>query len=297
MTGRWVRLVAVALTLVGALAASATAQSTTSSVVGSIKDSKGGVIPGAAVSMTSETKGTKVSPVFTNGSGDFIFVNVTPDTYTLEASMDGFKTLKRTGVMVTSGNRVTLGALTIEVGGTAETVDVTAEAPQIQSQSGERSFTVAQTSVENLPIANRSFIALASLAPGVSRDGESRLGGGGSTNFTMDGISTMDTGSNSPLLQMNVESIAEVKVLVSNYQAEFGRSCGLQVTAVTKSGTNRFRGSVYDVERNSDWNETDKADLLNGNTKNVSKQRDFGYSIGGPIGKAGGDNKLFFFYS
>ena len=70
----------------------------------------------------------------------------------------------------------------------------------------------------------------------------------------MDGVSVMDTGSNRPLLQMNVESIAEVKVLISNYQAEYGRSSGLQITAVTKSGTNRFRGSVYDVERNSDWN-------------------------------------------
>ena len=70
----------------------------------------------------------------------------------------------------------------------------------------------------------------------------------------MDGVSTMDTGSNSVLLQMNVESIAEVKVLVSNYQAEYGRSSGVQVSAVTKSGTNRFRGSAYDVMRRIDWN-------------------------------------------
>ena len=70
----------------------------------------------------------------------------------------------------------------------------------------------------------------------------------------MDGVSTMDTGNNGQLLQMNVEAIAEVKVLTSGYQAEYGRSSGLQITAVTKSGTNRFRGSLYDVERNSDWN-------------------------------------------
>ena len=87
----------------------------------------------------------------------------------------------------------------------------------------------------------------------------------------MDGVSTMDTGSNASLLQMNVESIAEVKVLVSNYQAEYGRSSGLQITAVTKSGTNRFRGSVYDVERNSDWNSNTKANKLNGDPKTVSE--------------------------
>ena len=104
----------------------------------------------------------------------------------------------------------------------------------------------------------------------------------------MDGVSTMDTGSNRAIIDLNVESIAEVKVLVSNYQAEFGRSSGLQITAVTKSGTNRFRGSVYDVERNSDWNANSKTNMLNGDPKTVLRQRDWGYSIGGPIGKPGG---------
>ncbi len=114
----------------------------------------------------------------------------------------------------------------------------------------------------------------------------------------MDGVVVMDTGSNRPLLQMNVESIAEVKVLTSGYQAEYGRSSGLQITAVTKSGTNRFRGSLYDVERNSDWNSNSKTNNLNGDPEDrSSKERDWGYSIGGPIGKPGGNNKLFFFYS
>jgi hypothetical protein len=88
-----------------------------------------------------------------------------------------------------------------------------------------------------------------------------------------------------------------VKVLTSNYQAEYGRSSGLQITAVTKSGTNRFHGSLYDVERNSDWNANSKVNILNGDVKTVSQERDWGYSIGGPVGKPGGRNKLFFFYS
>src|SRR5207247_3589539 len=94
-----------------------------------------------------------------------------------------------------------------------------------------------------------------------------RIGGGGANNVMMDGISTMDTGSNSILLQMNVESIAEVKVLTSGYQAEYGRSSGLQITAVTKSGTNRFRGSAYSVMRNSDWNSNSRTNILNGDSK------------------------------
>ena len=96
---------------------------------------------------------------------------------------------------------------------------------------------------------------------------------------------------------MNTESIAEVKVLESGYQAEYGLRSGLQVMAVTKSGTNQFRGSVYNVRRNSEWNSNSKANKLNGVPKTVSKAQDIGFSIGGPIGKPGGNNKLFFFFA
>ena len=137
---------------------------------------------------------------------------------------------------------------------------------------------------------------MTSLAPGVS--GNNRIGGGGGNNIMMDGVSAVDTGNNAILLQMNVESIAEVKVLTSGYQAEYGRSSGLQVTAVTKSGTNRFHGSLYDVERNSDWNcEHARRTSCRDVARLLDKQRDWGYSIGGPVGKPGGNNKLFFFYS
>ena len=292
---RKVSIFAVAVIAMLAIAAPAPAQTTTATVTGTVKDGQGGVIPGATVTLISESRGTRSTPVVTSATGDFTFPNVAADTYSVEVTMTGFKTLKRPGIVAGTGNRVAVGTLTIDVGGMAETVEVKGESPVIQATTGERSFTVTTDSVENLPIANRSFIALASLAPGVS--GNNRIGGGGANNIMMDGVSTMDTGSNSPLLQMNVESIAEVKVLVSNYQAEYGRSSGLQVTAVTKSGTNRFRGSVYDVERNSDWYSNSRTNQLNNDPKTVLNERDFGYSIGGPIGKPGGSNKMFFFYS
>ena len=113
----------------------------------------------------------------------------------------------------------------------------------------------------------------------------------------MDGISAMDTGNNGQMLNMNIESIAEVKVLTQGYQAEYGRSSGLQITAVTKSGTNRFRGSAYDIKINSDWNENSWVNAKNGDPKPIDKRDIYGYSIGGPIGKPGGNNKLFFFYT
>ncbi len=293
--GSGLKTLAIALVVSMTAALPAMAQLTTGSIAGSVKDAQGGVIPGATVTLISETKATKSTPVVTSDTGTFVFANVSADTYTIQVEMPSFKTLKRSGVAVSPGTRADLGALTIEVGGATEVIDVKGEAPTIQATTGERSFTIPTDSVENLPIANRGFSALAALAPGVS--GTSRIGGGGATNIMMDGISTMDTGNNGQLLQMSSESIAEVKVLTSSYQAEYGRSSGLQITAVTKSGTNRFRGSLYDVERNSDWNPNSRTNILNGDPKTASKQRDWGYSIGGPIGKPNGNNKLFFFYA
>ena len=205
------------------------------------------MVPGATVTLVSAVRGT-TTDTQTSTDGDFVFPNVTAGTYLVRVTMDGFKTLERPGVVVSPGDRALLQTLTIEVGALAETVTVQADTQIVQASSGERSFTIPDAAVENLPIANRGFASLASLAPGVSSGtNPSRIGGGGQNNIMMDGISTMDTGNNGILLQMNVESIAEVKVLTSSYQAEYGRSSGLQITAVTKSGTNRFRGSVYGV--------------------------------------------------
>lgn len=292
-------VVAAGLRLLAAMLAATLpvhAQITTGSVGGSVTDGQGGVVPGATITLVNETQGTRSAPVVTSPEGDFVFANVASGTYLLEVEMPSFKTLRRSGLVVSAGERISLGALTLELGGTEEVVEVRGEVPMVQATTGDRSFTIATDAVENLPIASRSFTALAALAPGVS--GMSRIGGGGTTFVMMDGISAIDTGSNgSPILQMNVESIAEVKVLTSNYQAEYGRSSGLQITAVTKSGTNRFRGSVYDVERNSDWNSNSRVNKLNGDPKPITKERDWGFSIGGPVGRPGGRNKLFFFYA
>jgi hypothetical protein len=126
-----------------------------------------------------------------------------------------------------------------------------------------------------------------------------RIGGGGQDNVMLDGLSALDTGNNGVMSGMDlpIDSIAEIKVVTSGYSAEYGRSSGAQVSAVTRSGTNRFHGSVYDYERNSDWNHNSWANQANGNAKTVSKQRDWGFTIGGPIGRPGADNKLFFFFT
>jgi hypothetical protein len=296
------RLASAALSLVALAASPLRAQVTTGTVYGTIKDAQGGVVPGATLVLISETRGTLTAPVVSNASGDYVFPNVAADTYTLDVTMSGFKNLKRPGLNVSAGDRVAVPALTLEIGGKTETVEVTAQAPVIQAQSGERSFTVSTQAVENLPIQSRSFFNLALFAPGMTGSNTNttnigRLGGGGSTNFLMDGIGVTDTGSNTIQLLTNVDSIAEVKVLTGSFQAEYGRASGLQIAAVTKSGTNRFRGSIYEVKRNSDWNANSWVNKRNGNPKTVSKQDDWGYTIGGPVGKPGATNKAFFFFA
>jgi hypothetical protein len=293
-------LAAAVMAITALCAGGASAQITTGTITGTVKDAQGGVIPGATVVLVSETKGTRSAPVITNATGDYVLPNVTPDTYTVEITMEGFKPLRRTGVQVSGGDRVGLGAMTIQIGGATETVNVTAEAALVQSQSGERSFAVTTTQVENLPINHGNFTSLAQFAPGVvpgGSTGATRLGGTSQNNIMMDGISAMDTGNNGQMLRMNIESIGEVKILTQGYQAEYGRSSGLQITAVTKSGTNQFRGSAYDVMTDSDWDANSWAREKNGDPKPNNETKTMGYTIGGPVGKPGGSNKLFFFYA
>ena len=197
--GRPLRIL-VALFALWASASTADAQITTGTITGNIKDAQGGVIPGATVTLVSATRATTLATAISNADGDYVFPNVPPDTYIVRVTMDGFKTIERSGISVSPGDRVALAPLAIEVGGLEETVTVAGESPLIQSRTGERSFTVATDSVQNLPISNRSFTSLTSLAPGVDVGGNNpgRLGGGGSNNTLMDGVSTVDTGTTSP---------------------------------------------------------------------------------------------------
>ncbi len=290
-------IVAAIAVFVTAIASLASAQQS-ATIAGSVKDAQGGVIPGATITLVSETRGTTFETQ-SNESGDFIFSSVPGDTYTVRITMDGFRTSERKGVAASPGDRVAVPPMTVEVGQLTETVLVTGDAPMIQTQTGERSFTVAKEQVESLPIALRYFGQFATLAPGVITTGTNRFArlDGARTNYMLDGISSVNTGGNQPGLELNADAIAEVKVVSSAYQAEYGRSTGIQISGVTKSGTNQLHGSFYDIERNSDWSSNSWANVRNGNAKAVAKERDWGYTIGGPVGKPGGTNKLFFFYS
>src|SRR5581483_1224264 len=177
-----------------------------------------------------------------------------------------FKTTERRAIKVSPGDRMAVGAISIDVGTLSETVTVSGEAPLIQAASGERSFTVAKESVDNLPVSGRNYASFAALTPGVI--GLQRMGGG-NPNFELDGVPVVDTGytpngTGGQGLTLNPDAIEEVKVLTSAFQAEYGRTNGLQIIGVTKSGSNQFRGSFYDLDRNSTWNSNTWANVRNG---------------------------------
>ena len=304
-TNSRLRTTAWACIVTGVIAVPASAQITTGTVSGTVTDSQGGVVPGASVLLISDTQATRLGPMVTNSTGAYVFPNVTADTYTVEITLTGFKMVSRKGIRVGGGERVAVGALVLEPGGLTDRIDVRAESPLVQTASGERSSAVERVQLEMLPISSHNFVDFLATQPGLNTGNMNpgsqmrRIGGGGQDNVMLDGLSALDTGNNGVMGGMNlpVEAIAEVQVLTSGYSAEYGRSSGIQVSGVTRSGTNRLSGSIYDYERNSDWNANSWQNRQNGNPKAVSKQRDWGYSIGGPVGRPGGNNKLFFFYT
>lgn len=302
---------AVALLLVATLPLCA--QTTSGSVTGSVRDPQGALVPRAEARLVSERRGTSLRAAV-NQAGDFVFPTVPPDAYTLRVTAEGFKTAERQRIVVNANDRLALGVLTLELGTVAETITVTGAATELQSRSAERSYAVVGEVVQNTAVNGRSFFGLAFLAPGVVTTASTPTGDSAtlsangqrqnSNNVQVDGITDMDTGNNGgPMVAVSLDSVQEFKILTSDYQAEYGRSAGAQVIAVTKSGGRDFHGSAYMFRRKDDLNANTW--INNRNTPKTATpkldQRDLGYTVGGPIyipGKFNEDrSQLFFFFS
>ncbi len=324
---RGFRLAAVAA-LVGLLVlaggTSIQAQTTSASVSGTVKDSQGGVLAGATVTLTSRTQGSTLTAIV-NSAGSFAFPIVRPDTYTLRVTMEGFKTLERDNLVVNANDRLSAGNLVLEVGSLTESVTVSSRVSELQSTSGERSYTLESEAIRDIASNSRQLFNYALLVPGVvstdtnagtERTQVSSIVVNGqretSNNVTVDGVANIDTGDNGGNMAVtNTEAIAEFKVLTSSYQAEYGRAVGGQVQMVTKSGTQSFHGSGYWFGRRSGWNANSWTNKRAGAPAPVGNgaviepptatRDDFGFTIGGPIYIPGLFNtdkkKLFFFWS
>src|SRR6202166_4383248 len=280
-------------------------------ITGTVVDSSGRVIPNASVSITNVATGINRT-VNTNEDGLYIAPNLLPASYELTFAAPGFRTDVRSGIELTVGATVSM-SMTMQVGGTKETVQVQTEAPDVQLATSDISAVVNATTVRELPLNGRSWTDLATLQPGVNRiqtqpdfaagtDRGNRGFGQQLTisgarpqqnNYRLDGISLNDYANGAPgsVLggSLGVDAIQEFSVLTSNYSAEYGKTSGGVVNAITRSGTNQIHGSAYEFLRNS---ALDARNFFDRGSIPPFKRNQFGGSIGGPIIK----ERTFFFF-
>src|SRR6267142_549067 len=305
------RLAAIILLGVIAFPAALRAQVSGGTLSGTISDPSGRAIPQAQIVIVNIATGV-ARTVTTNADGFYTAVNLLAGDYKVTISAKGFNTEAKTGITMNVGAQQTLD-LTLQVGTVTHTVQVTTEAPAVQVSSSEISATVNATTVRELPLNGRSWTDLAALQPGVetiqtqptfttgadrgNRGFGQQLTISGArpqqNNYRLDGISLNDYANGGPgsVLggSLGVDAIQEFSVLTSNYSAEYGKTSGGVVNAVTRSGTNQFHGSGYEFVRNSALdtrNYFDDPGSIPPFTRNQ-----FGGTVGGPIFK----DKTFFF--
>ncbi len=278
---------------------------------GTITDPSDKFVPQAQISIRNVATGITTT-VTTNSDGFYIAANLLPGEYQVTVSANGFATEARKGISLTVGAQQVFN-LTLQVGSAAKTVvEVTTEAPAVQLASSDISAVVTANTVRELPLNGRSWTDLATLQPGVgaiqtqpsfavgadrgNRGFGSQLSISGArpqqNNYRLDAISVNDYANGSPgsVLggSLGVDAIQEFSVLTSNYSAEYGKTSGGVVNAITRSGTNAFHGSVYEFLRNS---ALDARNFFDAAKIPPFKRNQFGGAVGGPILK----NRTFFF--
>lgn len=294
---------------------------TSASLSGMVYDQQRAAIPGASV-LAINTNTNQVVETITGADGHFIFPTLQPGVYTLTVELPGFKKLVKTGVIINVDERQSVGVLTLEVGEVVETLEVTASASdlQIRTESGEISETIVGRQVQELALNGRNFLDLMKLVPGVVSTGNFQVAGPGGFgsisingtrmnqhNLTIDGSTNVDTGSNGTQhVMLNVDAIAEFKVLTSNYQAEYGRSGGGDIKIVSRSGGRNYHGTLYLFHRHEGLNSNTFFNNADGrratgdevNPRSLYRYNYFGYNLGGPIRLPGQrlQDKLFFFW-
>ncbi len=288
------------------------AQTITGVVSGTAVDASGAAVPGASVTLVSSGTGTH-SPTTTDASGGFVFPSVEPATYSVIVEVQGFKRYEKTNIQVTASERVNAGAIQLDVGALTESVSVTGQATMVQTASNERSAMLNNQQMNMLMARGRDFTGLLKTLPGVvpindpavlqQQSAPNAINGvrGGLTTQTVDGMVGNDPSStNSSFTPVSMDAVAEVKVLLTNYQAEYGRSAGAIINAVTKSGTSAFHGSLYDYLRNEDLNSNEFFANRNGVKRPLYRYNVAGYTFGGPFEIPGKftrwKDKLFFFF-
>jgi hypothetical protein len=280
-------------------------------VTGTVADGTGGMLPGATITATHTATGVTRTSI-TEADGRYRLAALSPGSYEIAAELSGFTTVKRL-LTVTVGAKIDYD-IVLALKSVEESVVVTGEAPLVETAKTQQSVTVGEAEVRNLPTNERNFLEFALLAPGVTRGRSSGAGWGGDQGFSasgnrgdqnsinIDGLQNRD-GEGVEVGNFSQEAVQEFQVITQSYPAEYGGAAGGVVNAVTKSGTNQFKGYVFDYIRSNAFAKPPftlpRVDLLNPTTITASaaddaeefRQDNFGYSIGGPIVR----DRMFFY--
>jgi carboxypeptidase family protein/TonB-dependent receptor-like protein len=284
------------------------AQFETATVLGTVRDQNRAVLQGATVTLKNIATGI-TSTTLTDANGDFLFTSVKIGNYRVTAELKGFATavLEQITVTVEARQRVDL---TMQVGAATETITITDTAPLLETDSSSKGQVINQRQIVNLPIIGRTYSNLALLVPGVRqsqsgnqgdisvrREGAYNVNGLRSVynNFLIDGIDnnfygTTNQGYSNQAVQPSPDSVAEFRMSVNSYSAEYGRTGGAVMNVSTRSGTNQFHGTVWDYLQNTALNATGFFRPPDGRKPQVNRNQ-FGFVVGGPIIK----DRTFFF--
>ncbi len=304
-------LLAFLLTILAAPAAMA--QITSATIVGTITDESGGALPGVTVTAKNvETGFTRTVPTDDVGAYRLEFLPI--GKYNVEVVLSGFKTVTRSGIGLNVNDTVKVD-VTLEVGGLSETITVAGEAPVVNTATADISKTVEAKQIETLPLVDRNVYTLLDITPGVQSNnngvasastGTSNLtlgfpeqrtlinggadGGTGSVNYYLDGGINMTALRNTGNILPNPDAIQEFKVQTNSYNVEYGRFSSGIINVITKSGTNRFKGSAFEYTRDGDLNAKEWGSTQ---ARPPLERNQFGGTLGGPIQT----DRTFFFTS
>ena len=301
----------VALLLAFPLASVTNAQVTSATIVGTVTDSSGAALPGATVTARNVDTGfTRTVPANESGAYRLEFLPI--GSYTVEVTLSGFRTATRSGIVLNVNDTAKVDAA-LALGGVAETVNVEAEAPAVNTSTSDVSKTIDAAAIQSLPLVDRNVYTLLDLTPGVQSNNngiasassgtnslilgfpEQRTlinggadGGTGSGNYYLDGGINMTGLRNTGNTLPNPDAIQEFKVQTNSYNAEYGRFSSGIINVVTKSGTNAYKGSVFEYIRDGKMNAKEWGSLL---ATPPLRRNQYGGTLGGPIV----ENKTFFF--
>jgi hypothetical protein len=288
----------------------------TGTINGTVVDPSGAVVVGAHVRIFDAGTGNLTREATTDAAGTFQLLPLSAATYNLKIEAPGMKELDRNGIVLDQDQTLGLGNLQVTVGASSQTVEVTGETPTIDTTSSNNSTVIDERQVVEQPLNGRDFESLLTTTPGVVTNNTSQfrlvfnqtddfyVNGmrGTDNNFFLDGIINTDIGANDgEYTDLSIDAVGEFKTLSGNYNAEYGRSPGVMILVNTKSGGERYHGTLYEFDRNTDFDANDWFSNHDGSNRAVLRFNQFGANVGGYIPIPGisprSHKRAFFFFN